>query len=407
MHREQNMNLSEEFVYRVCKQSFLSLWSYTNPQGKDAGKELCDILVVCDPDIVIFSVKEIQVTNSGDTFVDWARWQKRAIDSSCKQIYGAERWIERSSHVIRKDGSQGLAFPTAPSRQVHRVAVALGSQDQVPIHFGDFGKGFTHVFDETSFNIILQELDTISDFVDYLVAKEDLYNAGVATLFEGAEEDLLALYLHHGRRFPEECDFIILDHNLWKGFSNKDEYKAKKLVDRDSYVWDRLIETLCEDALNSNLEFGPSLSDIECAIRVMARETRFTRRILGKSFLEFLWLASQKRVRSRIVPSLSGALYVYLAAPFHEDRNFRAAELGARCFIARGLNLNCKTVVGIATERYEPGNGFSLDLMYLHKPDWTDEDQTNLEFAQKEFGYFVRPLQTPIREDEYPSKSSH
>jgi len=44
------MNKSEEFVSKLCEKTFLSLWCYRNPQGKDKGKELCDILVVCDPD---------------------------------------------------------------------------------------------------------------------------------------------------------------------------------------------------------------------------------------------------------------------------------------------------------------------------------------------------------------------
>lgn len=397
------MNASEEFVYRVCKQSFLSLWSYANPQGKD-GKELCDILVVCEPDVIIFSVKEIKITDSGDVALDWSRWQKRAIEASCKQIYGAERWIERASYVSRQDGTQGLPFPIATGRRVHRVAVALGGEDKVPIHFGDFGKGFVHVFDETSFSIILNELDTITDFVAYLAAKEQLYSSDVLTLFEGAEEDLLALYLHNGRSFPGEYDFFVLDDNLWEGFSSKDEYKAKKLADRESYAWDRLIETFCDDVLQGNLEFKAALSDSERAIREMARETRFERRILGSAFLEFLKLSSQKKVRSRMVTSPSGILYVFLAAPFDEDRQFRAAELGARCFIARGLNPDFKTVVGIATERYQAGNGFSLDLMYLHMPSWSEQDQANLEYAQKEFGYFARPQVRPIRADEYPSR---
>jgi hypothetical protein len=51
------VNQSEEYLARLCRRSFLSLWSYPTPQGKNAGKELCDCLVVCDPDVIIFSVK--------------------------------------------------------------------------------------------------------------------------------------------------------------------------------------------------------------------------------------------------------------------------------------------------------------------------------------------------------------
>ena len=52
------------------------------PQGKDPGKELCDVLVVCDPDIIIISIKEIGYKDTGNPTVDWERWRKRAIDNA-------------------------------------------------------------------------------------------------------------------------------------------------------------------------------------------------------------------------------------------------------------------------------------------------------------------------------------
>ena len=120
------MNRSEEYVYQLCNHSFLSLWSYVSPQGKE-GRELCDVLIVCDPDIVIISVKEITLKRTGDLNANLLRWQKSAIDKSCKQIYGAERWICTAKHVIRQDGKPGIDFPEPKNRRIHRIAVALGS----------------------------------------------------------------------------------------------------------------------------------------------------------------------------------------------------------------------------------------------------------------------------------------
>ncbi len=206
------MNKSEDVVYRVCRKSFFSLWSYANPQGKESGKEFCDILVVCAPDVIIFSVKDVTVSGSGSRTVDWRRWQKHAIDDSCKQIYGAERWIKTAEQVIRKDGTPGLPFPPTPARRIHRVAVALGSEDKVPIYIGDFGKGFVHVFDDVSFDRILHELDTVTDFVKYLTDKEEfLVNSQTTKIvLERSEEDLLAYYLSNNRKFPEEISYFIV-----------------------------------------------------------------------------------------------------------------------------------------------------------------------------------------------------
>ena len=287
-------------------------------------------------------------------------------------------------------------------RRVDRVAIALGDQGNAPIKFGDFGKGFVHVFDKTSLEVIMDELDTIEDFVAYLSAKEALYLSGRTTLFQGGEEHLLALYLHNGRQFPEKFDLFIIDDNLWAGFKDSEHYKARKEADSISYAWDRLVEILSNDILHGNLEFGPALNDSEIAVRTMARESRFGRRILGKSFMEFYDLSRQKKVRSRMELGNSDVTYVFLAMPNGKDREYRTAELFGRCLVARGLHKERRTVVGLATERDKEGNGFSFDLVHMHMPQWTDELQKQMDYLQKEFGYFAKPKLMKVHEDEYP-----
>jgi hypothetical protein len=124
--------------------------------------------------------------------------------------------------------------------------------------------------------------------------------------------------------------------------------------------------------------------------------------VLSEKFLEFLEMARSGEVGARIVPSLTDARYVFLARSHGEDRQDRIAELYGRCLVARGLDLNTRTVIGIATELPEPGKGYSLDALYLDKPEWTDEDQRNLEYLQREFGYFASSRQTRLRTNEYP-----
>ena len=236
--------------------------------------------------------------------------------------------------------------------------------------------------------------------LNYLVDKENLYYSGIRTQFLGSEEDLLALYLYNNRKFPTNHDAIIIGDDLWSTFINKDEYKAKLEADRDSYVWDNLIDLLCEDYFKDNYEFGGTLTEVEQVVRVMARENRFNRRILGKSFKEFLNKSDE--IRSRAVPSLSGMMYVFLATPHGESRDSRMKELSLRCFVMRGLNPEHKTIIGIATEKYEKGKGYSLDTGYFHFPTLTPEDMEKIKEIQKDLGYFDDPRQQRIVEDEYP-----
>jgi len=394
------VNTAESLVYEICRRSFLSLWSYMNPKKKPHGKELCDVLVVCEPDVIIFSVKQVRLTNSGDPEIDVQRWRRRAVDESCKQIYGAERILKQSTCVIRNDSSVGLDLPKAAEIRIHRVAVALGGQRKVGLPFGEFGKGFVHVMDEVSFLTLLKELDTIADFVSYLAAKEAFCGGRAKIQFDGPEENLLAAYLHNGRKLPQNADVMVVGDGLWKQFLEKEEYRRKQDADKDSYVWDSLIERFAQDFLNGQLEFAPNPSNTERAIRQIAREDRFARRVLGKSFKEFL--DNSQQIAARMMKSPSGVVYVFLASPHGTPREARQAELGNRCFVARGLNQECSRVVGIATERYEKGKGFSLDLCNVFRPNWSADNQRLMEQIQKDLGYFARPKVTKDSEDEYP-----
>jgi SEC-C motif len=397
---------SEALVAELCRKSFLTLWSEPNPIVRP-GKELCDLLVVCSPHVVIFSVKEIALKETGDPAKDWSRWHKKAIDESTKQIYGAERWIRSAERVSRADGSPGLLLPSKDELVVHRVAVALGGRGAVPYHQGDFGKGFVHVLDDTSLSVVLRELDTITDFVEYLAAKEALL-ARAKVDMAGQEEDLLAFYIHRGRLFPDGADMFVIGNDLWTGVTAKPEWKARKEADRESYLWDGIIETLHElddpslgrEPLSSESE---TKDNLEAALRAMARENRFNRRILAQSFNEFMREAAASKIRARISPSLSNVRYVFLASARDEDREARRKELLLRCFVARGLaDFTGDTVVGLATERYMPNAGFSMDAALLKKPEWTTDDQSALEGIQSDFGYFTNPRETRATGDEFP-----
>lgn len=403
------MTASEQFVYSLCKRSFLSLWSIANPQGKTAKQELCDVLVlvVCEPDIIIFSVKEIEYRPSGDVAMGWRRWTSRAIEASAKQIYGAERILGLLSEVKQRNGTIGIKLPQPAARRIHRVAVALGSNGEVPRQFGDLGKGFVHVFDEATVSILLRELDTISDFVEYLTAKEQFLSSDKVSVMMSGEEDLLAWYLHIGRSFPTNYDLVILNDDMWTGISAKEEFLSRRRADEESYAWDRMIEYLVSetdpDLKLASLSINLSRENLEHVVRVMARENRFARRILAKSFAEFLRAGN---IRSRTIPSPSGVIYVFLVHPHVYDRSARAAELLGRCFIARGLNPEATTVVGLATDQYGTGEGFTLDACCYEKPDWTAEDQQAVEELQKATGAFVEPRLSRVGENEFPSGNS-
>lgn len=397
------VNDSEQFVYRICSKSFLSLWTYINPQGKSPSKELCDVLVVCNPHVIVISVKDIQFKDTKDN-VGWERWQRKAIEDSKKQIKGAIRWLDQSEYVVQKDGSQGLKLPLTTERRYHRIAVAFGGQREIPIISPAENDEFFHVLDEQSFSLLLRHLDTISDFVNYLIDKEKfLSNSSI--IINGGEENLLAIYLHNGRQFPSEIDMMILENDLWEGISKKPEFKEKLKRDESSYVWDRLIEVLCQGGFDGEDWFGPDMSESELAIRVLAKENRFSRRVLGEAFKDFLELSEMRQVSSRCV-LMSGVGYVFFAYDSDSTLEERKRELLARCFASLCHFHQCFTVIGIGVNvpGQQPRDGYSSDLVLLQARNnqWSEEDLRRSQFCRDELGFFKNPNKTHVHKDEYP-----
>src|SRR6185436_18683212 len=107
--------------------------------------------------------------------------------------------------------------------------------------------------------------------------------------------------LTQGRKFADGYDHMMVGDDLWEAYVKRPEYIAKKKADRESYTWDRILGVLCEDALQGRMELGSTVNEVEQAVRVMARESRFSRRILGKGFNEFMEAARARKVRSRMM----------------------------------------------------------------------------------------------------------
>ncbi|MFT3821840.1 MAG: hypothetical protein QM750_30175 [Rubrivivax sp.] len=388
------MTPSEELVAQLCQQSFLRLWTHPNPVGKN-GKELCDCLVVCGAHILIISVKEIEYKDTGDA-VGWERWHRAAVDASVKQIWGAERWLRVADRVLRKDG-RAIELPPKEERIFHRLTVSLGGRGAVPLRWGDFGHGFVHLLDEYSLAQTFGELDTITDFVNYLAACEALFRNGVRPIFSGAgAEDLLAMYVRGGPDFGIAAaggrlpDMVIIDEGIWATLLKDPHYLARNADLESSYAWDRLIEHYAHDLLTDGMfdMHSKEVTKNELALVAMALQPRGHRANLADAFVEFLGPNCDK-VAARSIVAANATAFVFLGGD-SEDREFRARELALRCLVVRGrCDGLVTTVVGIATDRPRQGKrGHSSDILYLHMPDWTEKDAKDIDGIQADLGYF-------------------
>jgi hypothetical protein len=351
-------------------------------------------LIVCGPNVVIISVKENEYKDTGDA-TGWQRWSKAAIEKSASQIWGAERWLESSNELIRHDG-RIVTLPPKKDRKYHRISVSLGGQGHVPLKWGDLGNGFVHICDEYSVGVVFGALDTITDFVDFLSASEDLVTMGTFPFFAGGGiEDLVGLYLSNGRSFnlthgsPGKPDMLILQDDLWKGFSKSDEYREMIHDLRNSYIWDKLIDYYADDLLNDGMfdMHSKKVTKNELALVTMALQPRGHRANLAESFIEFLENPELK-IASRVVQGHNNTAFVFLVGK-SSDREARSQELILRCLVVRGRVPDITTVVGIVTDRSGTSDiGYSSGIAYLHMPEWSAENEEHVKGIQADLGYF-------------------
>jgi hypothetical protein len=394
------VNESEAFVHELCRRTFLSLWSVENPVGRKAGTELADALIVVGADIIVVSVKEKLIKQTGNDEVDTARWYRAAIEGSVNQLRGAGRALASMSEVRRRDNPDVvLQLPEVAERRVHFVAVALGGDDRVGAAPEQHDFGFVHVFDRETVATLMGELDTVVDFVAYLRAKE-AFLGRASVVLEGGEYDLLAMYLREGRKFPDGIDMMLVKDGLWRQALKDPTFQRRKQADEVSRAWDNLIEEFAGHLIGGTL-LGNAPQDLtQLGLRYMAGENRFHRRMLGGSFVDFLRKAGAGETMSRSTASPSGVVYLFAVCPRDFPSDGRGLLLRDRCAILLEDHPEAQAVVGIIREKPDGDWRHSFGMMVYENPI-TDEVRGYAAEA-RQAGALRKQIPTGVHMKEWP-----
>ena len=380
---------AEKIVHELAAKTFLIDWCFLNPKLPD-GKELCDLLIVFDDTVIIWQIKDLKLDTNG-------KYKKAEVEKNLRQLSGARRQLFDLKAPIEIENSRRRREKFDPRiiNNVFLISVLLGEGEESFSFMEEVKNYAVHIFTKGFTQIILNELDTISDFTAYLKTKEDFLRVKTRSLVMfGGEEELLAIYLMNERKFDRfsTADHIMIDDGSWDHLQSKPEYKAKKKADEISYGWDSIINRAHEGS-----------EAYERVARELARPSRFERRYLSKTFFDAHIRAHQDNKHDlfrRIMPG-DGVTYCFLFQDDPEPREKRKIMLTAICWIARGKYQKNKKVLGIATEmKIRPECSYDFVLMDL--PTWTKENQENMERLQKETGIFVNPVIGYTHEDEYP-----
>ncbi len=457
--RSQGQTTSERYLKQLCDKTFLSLWSYPGiyrdqggggAKSRREGKEVCDLLVIFDKHIIIFSDKHCKFEKNGDVEVNWRRWFRRTVKESAKQVLGAERWIRSFPSRLFLDRACTKPFPIsipdARTAIIHRIVVAHGISEACCDVFGGTGslalsselvgeaqhnapftigwptersKGFVHVLDDTTLDFVLRTVDTVTDFIWYLTKKEALFQSGRKIVVAG-EENLLAWYLsnanqheEHDFLIPDNIDGIAVDETHWFSFAKHPQRQAQLDANKISYAWDRLIEKFSRNVMRATEYFPSDLgtADKERVLRFMAREFRTRRRLLANALLEKMHETPASERAARVVePSYPGdPYYVFVLLPWpsgmseHQYRNSRLNLLTAYCRAVHVKYPSARHIVGIATESgIGAAAGRSEDVIYYDASQWDAEKYADVESIRIKLGLLDRTNKTSGCIEEYP-----
>ncbi len=454
VYRGEGLTHSERYLNRLSKHSFLSLWSYPGVcRDQGGGKEICDLLVIFEKHVLIFSDKYCEFPRSGSTELDWIRWFRKTVWKSAQQVWGAERWIRTHPDRIFLDRACTQKFPyDIPDPDVaifHRIVVAHGVAERCREEFGGSGslmidseligqkhlarvedggqpftvgqldpqKGYVHVFDDTTLDIVLGTVDTITDFVMYLSKKERFIEKGPIVYATG-EEDLLAFYLvrldendEHDFIVPADIDFVMIDESHWVDFKQNPQRLAQLQANQISYMWDALIETFSTHILNDTQYYTsePGVRSSEKIMRFLAREPRTRRRMLAKLLLEFIESTPVTFRASRVIlPSKEGdPYYIFLLLSSHlssSEENYREVRyklLEAYCMVVKLKFSDALDIIGIATDTGTSPYR-SEDALYLDARYWPPELEAEARQLQADLGLLAEQNWFRGTVKEYP-----
>lgn len=383
---------AESLVHDLALRTFLTDWCYLNPHLPD-GRELCDLLVIFDDIAIIWQIKDLKLNKHG-------KYKKSEVKKNLRQLAGARRQLfDLQTAIELQNPRRGKeAFNPTIIKEIYLISVLLGAGEDIFSPVENIKNYTTHVFTKNFTQIILNELDTITDFIGYIRAKENLFTQNIQIIIKGGEEELLALYLGYNRTFKKfyEATMLTIEDGSWEHLQDKPAYKAKKKEDEISYIWDSLI---------NECHKGSPSSSYEAIARELARPNRFERRVLSKHYFDAFIKADRDDTYNifRRTCISKGVTYCFLFQDDSVPRDNRKAMLANMCFIARGKYQENRKVLGIATEKkYE--SGFSYDFCLVDIPEWTQENQRAMEELQKGTGILDDPIVQYTYETEYPEK---
>jgi hypothetical protein len=394
--------------------------------------------------IVIFSDKNIRLDRGKSLKISWSRWYRKAVLESVKQLEGAKRWIKAFPDRIYEDAdcANNIPIPNANESRIHLVVSCRGAAkackdvfpassgslivrssvltdaNLAPFEIGTFTENdeIVHVFDSEVMDIILQNLDTLPDFMRYLDLRDSFLKSRKDIYLTG-EEELLALYLNnvgsdkmHGFEQLMRLDSIVISEGLYSQYITSKAYHSKKRADEVSYGWDNLILSCYQ--LSENSGDARSEEQRKKLLTEMAKLDRLQRRVYGESIQYVMNEAEKLGRHTRLIPPSNADdpiwLFMSLRRPpdvnLDEYLSVRQQMIYDYLLVTRLEATSPRDVIGIALTSAAEKN-IKFEAFLLRREDWNSNLHQKAIQAKKNGGYFTNTVTISYHNEEYPNDS--
>ena len=272
--------------------------------------------------------------------------------------------------------------------------------------FGINLENIIHLLDDYTFPIVMKELDTISDFINFFQKKEEFlksqkFPVGILDL------DLLPIYLldidpmtccfsfKQLETMSNQYDTVLFGNTVdpYPDFCKEEYYKNLKKDLKSSYLWDYLIDSCAQDALDDLLVEQQDINDTNKTLKIMAEEPRLSRKYISEAYLETIdTFNNNASHRGRAVqsPYNKEIMYVFLQVKRQDGEDYtdyrkrRRAFATVYCNVINANHPCIKYVVAIVSEPVKYNLYLSRDFILYPCEPLSDEEKKNILKIQKD-----------------------
>lgn len=409
----------EKYVHDLCERFYSPDLTFRNPfylKGGRTKRELADLVMPLKDSLIVFQMKSKSEGSTVDLKIKKSRY-RRLVQQGVGQFKLLHELV-RDRHDIKATSSRNLEVSLSfeMMREIVGVLVVNQPLDQLagidpPLAKGllDFGGIPIHIFSQSDFDLIVNWLDTLPDFLKYLHTRHHVVGRGVV-LGSCGETNILAHFISNPRLLDEvrRADRPVLEAHpqILPKTRELPEDTPERRRALGKKVLDCVIETVHDTIGGDPSPYIPdwvkptatkvTVESYWMILQELVSLDRRSREAVGERLIEKMMKAdSTGRGYSLIVPSFhpqiearekqaplfgQSAIIVYSSI---QERKDRIDELSRLCVVALEA-YGLKQVIGIGVQPWSKQN-YYFDFV-LKRPDVCVVNPAAIEFAREYFG---------------------